>query len=180
MAIILMGKTATGKTTIRDKLIERGFIPLVTYTSRPPRPNEVQDVTYHYITKEDFLNKIEQGFFAEWKSYDTEEGTWYYGTAMEDLIKANNKTIIILTPGGYRDIKDILSNNSKSILIYSNLKTIRERLNFRGDNKEEIERRIKHDIKDFKGVENEVDKIVYNNQGDSLDKVVDKIINFVE
>ena len=178
--IILLGKTSCGKTLIRDKLVEKGYKPLITYTTRPIRKGEIEDVTYHYISHEDFNQKVRDGFFAEWKSYTTIEGIWYYGTAKEDLLNVDDKTIIILTPNGYRDIKDSLPENSKSILIYSNLNTIRKRLESRGDSKTEAERRIKHDIEDFKGVENEVDRIVYNNEGDNIDGVVQKIIDFIE
>lgn len=179
--IILMGKTASGKDTLLNILVTKyGFKKLTTYTTRPMRSKEQQDITYHFISHEDFNQKVREGFFAEWKNYTTLEGIWYYGTAKEDLLNADDKTIAILTPRGYRDIKESISEKSKAILIYSNLDTIRKRLKIRGDNKNEIERRIKHDIEDFKGVENEVDRIIYNNNGESINEVANKIINFLE
>ena len=54
--LILMGKTASGKTLVRDKLVKNhGFNSVVTYTTRPMRKDEIPDVTYHYISEEDFL-----------------------------------------------------------------------------------------------------------------------------
>ena len=77
-------------------------------------------------------------------------------------------------------IKSILEPEKvKSIYVYSNIKTIRNRLKKRGDKKEEAERRIGHDLIDFKGLENEVDKIVYNNEDDNLDDVVQKILSYI-
>ena len=54
--LILMGRTASGKTLVRDKLVKNhGFNSVVTYTTRPMRKDEIPDVTYHYISEEDFL-----------------------------------------------------------------------------------------------------------------------------
>lgn len=177
--IALIGKTASGKTLIREKLIRRGYSGIITYTSRPVRKGEKQDV-YHFISEEEFKQKIDDNFFAEYKTYDTVFGKWYYGSALEDLENADDKSIIILTPDGYRDIVDKLSKKPISIYIYANNSTIKKRLRKRGDNKDEAQRRIDHDNEDFKGVENMVDKIVYNNNGTNIDDVVDKILKYME
>ena len=69
------------------KLVEKGYSRIVRYTTRPIRKGEKQGVTYHFITKEEFNQKIEEGFFAEYQSYNTEFGIWYYGTSFEDLLR---------------------------------------------------------------------------------------------
>lgn len=178
--LVIVGKTSSGKDKTVNKLISKhGFNKLVTYTTRPMRKNEEKDVTYHFISEEEFLQKIDNGFFAEWKSYDTEFGTWYYGTALEDLENAEDNTVVILTPDGFRDVKDKLNNKVTSIYIYANNKTIKKRLVERGDNPKEAERRFEQDMIDFKGLENEVDRIVYNNDGTDIGEVIDKILKFV-
>ena len=179
--IALIGKTSSGKTTIAKELVKNhGYHQIVTFTSRPKRKGEKDGVTYHYISEEDFKQRIEEGFFAEWKTYDTKFGTWYYGTALDDLKMADAKTVIILTPDGYRDILDKLLEKPKAIYIYANNATIKKRLIKRGDNKEEADRRLKRDNEDFKGVENEVDRIVYNNYDTKIEDVIEKILDFVE
>lgn len=179
--IILIGKTASGKDTILNNLVAKhGFKKLITYTTRPMRQNEEKDVTYHFISEEDFHQRVDRGFFSEWKSYDTEFGTWYYGTALEDLDNADDNTVIILTPDGYRDIVKKLSNKPESVYIYANNSTIKERLVARGDNKDEAQRRLEHDNVDFKGIENEVDKIFYNNKGTNIDDVINNILNWLK
>ena len=178
--LILIGKTSSGKTLIKEKLIEKGFSGITTYTSRPMRKGEKQDVTYHFISEEDFKQKINEGFFAEWKSYITSDGVWYYGTALDDLENADDKSVIILTPDGYRDVTNKLSKKPISIYIYANNATIKKRLLKRGDNPNEAQRRLEHDNEDFKGIENEVDRIVYNNYGTNINEVIKKILDFVE
>ena len=177
--IVLAGKSASGKNFVARKLEEHGYKTIVTYTTRPKRKGEKQDITYHFISDEEFKQKIDEGFFAEWKSYITNEGVWYYGSSLEDIENADNKSVIILTPQGYRDIKDKVDCKVVSIYLYANNATIKKRLIARGDNPKEAERRILHDNEDFKGIENEVDRIVYNNESDTIDGVVQKILKYV-
>lgn len=173
--LCLIGKSASGKTFVRDKLVkECGYKSLVTFTSRPPRKNEKQDITYRFISKEDFEQKIEEGFFAEWKKYDTEQGVWYYGTALTDCYDADDDTVTILTPDCVRDLQAI-EIPMVVIYLYSNLNTIKQRLSIRGDNQKEVERRMKADIKDFNGAEMLADRIVYNNLSDDIESVVENV-----
>lgn len=179
--LVVIGKTTSGKDTIVNELISKhGYKKLITYTTRPMREDEKQNITYHFISDDDFCKKINNSYFAEWKSYNTEFGKWYYGTAFVDLENADDKTVIILTPEGYKDIIKNLSNKPKSIYVYANNATIRERLLNRGDNKDEAKRRLEHDNEDFKGIENEVDQIFYNNKGTNIQEVVQKIVKWME
>ena len=179
--LILIGKTASGKDTILNKLVrEHGYKKIVTYTTRPKRKKEIQDITYHFISEDEFREKIESGFFMEYKEYHSAQGTWYYGSAKENYEMSDEKTAIILTPDGYRDfLRECPNVNHKSIYLYSNNKTLEKRLIKRGDDSKEAERRLDSDNKDFKGVQNLAHKIVYNNENDSLDEVVNKILEYV-
>ena len=178
--LCLIGKSASGKTFVRDKLVkEHGYKSLVAFTSRPLRKGEKQDITYHFISQEDFEQKIEEEFFAEWKKYDTEQGVWYYGTALTDCYDADDDTVVILTPDGVRDLQAI-EIPMVVIYLYSNLNTIKQRLSIRGDNPKEVERRMKADIKDFNGAEMLADRIVYNNLSDDIEDVVENVLYWYE
>ena len=180
MAIIIIGKTASGKDSIANRLVsDYGYKRIVTYTTRPMREGEVQNVTYHFVSNDEFDDKVKQNFFAEWKQYNTEFGIWYYGTALEDLINADENTIVILTPDGYRDVLKKSIKKPTSIYIYANNETIKKRLLKRGDDKNEAQRRLNHDNIDFNGIQNEVDKIIYNNDETNIEEVVHKIVEFL-
>lgn len=180
MIYVLVGRTSSGKDLIASKLTNFGLKRVATYTTRPMRKDEKQGENYHYITRQEFETLISSGFFAEWRSYDTVDGLWYYGSSVDSYDTDEDK-IIILNPDGFRQIKKYLDTDMvKSIYVYSNIKTIRNRLKKRGDKKEEVERRIEHDLADFKGLENEVDKIVYNNEDDNIDEVVSKILSYIK
>jgi len=179
--VILVGKTASGKDTILNNLVTRhGYKKIITYTTRPMRNGEKQDVTYHFISEEDFRQKIDGDFFAEWKPYNTEFGVWYYGTAIDDLKNAEDNSVIILTPDGYRDVISKLPNKPTSVYVYANNSTIKKRLVERGDDPKEADRRLIHDNNDFKGIETEIEKIVYNNEGNDINTVVDKILEIIK
>lgn len=184
--LVIIGKTCSGKDSILNNLVkEYGYIKLITYTTRPIRDGETQDKTYHFVSEEDFLDKVNSGFFLEYKKYETVNGVWYYGSAKEDYEKANDKTIVILTPSGLSALR-LWANRNKidldiiSLYIYANNKTICNRLKKRGDKKEETERRIKADNADFDGVQNFVDRIFYNNERNDLDTVVKSINDYIE
>lgn len=168
--IIIVGKSGSGKDSVVKKLTNfYDYKKIVTWTTRPMRPKEIQDVTYHFTDEETFEEKIEEGFFAEWKKYESIEGTWYYGTALLDLTTFNEDKIIILTPDGYQDIKDIIGKDTLTVYLKSKNRILKSRLKKRGDNPKEIKRRLRHDKKDFKGIEKEVDVVIENNKRDLWD-----------
>lgn len=163
--IVLLGKSGSGKDTVSNKLINHyRYKKIITWTTRPMRPGEIQDITYHFTDEEDFKEKIEEGFFAEWKKYDSVFGTWYYGTALLDITTFSNEDkILIITPDGYRDIKNLLDKNTLTIYLDTKRKVLKNRLFKRGDNPKEIKRRLKHDRRDFRYIGKEVDVVIKNN-----------------
>ncbi len=180
MIIVLMGKTASGKDSVCRELAKRGVTRIITYTTRPIRPGETNGISYHFISKDDFIKKINEGFFAEYKEYHVADGSiWYYGSAAQDYDTDELRTII-LTPAGYRDMKDVLSGKSYTIYLYANRATIRKRLAKRGDDKTEADRRLEQDRIDFRGLECEVDRIVYNSGGKTISEIADEILKYVK
>ena len=176
----ILGKTCAGKNTIANYLISQyGYKRIITYTSRHMREGEEQDVDYHFISKGEFLNKIKDGFFAEWKVYNTKFGFWYYGTSIESIKDADDNTILIITPDGYRDIKK-LGIPLNSIYVYADNETIKKRLIERGDDEIEANRRLKADNIDFDGIEDEVSLIVSNVEGIDINKVTKECIDWLE
>lgn len=179
MAIIIFGKTASGKSRIVDELAKQGYKKIVTTTTRPARKGEIDGIDYNFIFEEEFEQLINTRYFAEWKKYDTAEGVWYYGSPLDEISRSDNKSIVILTPDGYRDIKDELDDHI-AIYIYANNKTIRSRLSKRGDKKEEADRRIKQDNKDFKDAEFLADRIFYNNEDKDISDLVVEICEYLK
>ena len=83
--IAIVGKSASGKDTLKQKLIEylRGVYPvnkIITSTTRPPRKNEIDGEDYHfYWTKRQFFDN----WLLEWTKFKN----WYYGTTHDAIWK---------------------------------------------------------------------------------------------
>ena len=57
--LILVGPSASGKTeAVRLLISDYGMKKLVTYTTREMRSGEINHVDYHFLSREDFENKI--------------------------------------------------------------------------------------------------------------------------
>ncbi|WP_440486694.1 hypothetical protein, partial [Salmonella enterica] len=51
----MCGKTASGKNAVVNELVKRHWYhQITTYTTRPLRKGEKQDITYHFISDEEF------------------------------------------------------------------------------------------------------------------------------
>lgn len=171
---VICGKSGSGKNTIANELIKRSYRMIVTYTTRPKREGEEDGVTYHYIDDSNFDRRVREGFFLEYKEYNTAEGVWYYGSSLSDEDIQDEKAFIILSPSGVKAVR-ALDKSIVMIYLYANRGTIKERLLKRGDNKNESARRMMHDIEDFAGLTGLGLKIVYNNLGDQVSDVADRI-----
>lgn len=182
MLITLTGKSCSGKDTIKKELLAcTDWANILTTTTRPKRKGEKEGVNYHFVTSMEFLSMVQNGEMAEFKEYVVADGSvWMYGSPTKEIERAEDDNyIIILTPQGVRDIKTSFPHIPiKIFYIYANYKTISERLKNRGDKSDEADRRIRKDDEDFKGWENEVDKIVYNNLDDDVENVVKKILGY--
>lgn len=161
--ILLVGKSATGKDTIRQQLNNLGIPSVVTYTTRPMREGEIDGVTYHFVDKSQFKRLNTQGAFIETTSYNVASGeTWYYGSAYKDL---KDNSVMIVNPDGLKVIKDKLGNKAVSFLITAKDEVIKNRQIKRGDNSEEAARRLEADNRDFKNIEEYIDFSLRSDMG---------------
>lgn len=169
--IVLIGESGSGKSSIQNYIVQNSNISkIVTYTTRPPRPNEKDGVDYHFISEENFKMCCDNNQFIEHSKYNN----WLYGTKKEGF--SNNK-IVILTPYGLRQLK---KNNIRCVSFYINVPR-RDRLIKilqRGDNIEETYRRNLSDVGMFDGVKDEVDFVIDNpNYKYSTPTISNNIIN---
>lgn len=176
--IVLVGESASGKSSIEKYLVDNyGYSKVISYTTRSPRPNEIDGLDYHFISVEEFKSLKEQGFFAETAVYNN----WYYGTAKEDC---TDDKIAVLTPHGLRQISKV--DGITAISFYINVPR-RDRLIKilqRGDDIEEAYRRSLSDVGQFDGIEDEVDYVI-NNDGykksiEEMSREVMKEADFLE
>ena len=100
--IILIGPSASGKTSIAKELIKNyNFKKFVTNTTRAMRQGEVDGEDYHFISVDEFIKKKDNNELIEYVNYNNN----YYGTSIEEV--SDDKVLIV-------DIKAITALMKKS------------------------------------------------------------------
>jgi len=141
--ILLVGASASGKTELAKLLMKKyGIQKVITTTTRAKREGEVDGVDYFFVSKERFLEKIKNDDFVEYTKYNGN----YYGSTKDQV--GNNKCVVCDTQGleAYNKL-----NNKNIITFYlrSDEETRYKRMLQRGDDLEDIKRRIENDRKQY-------------------------------
>ena len=167
--LILVGESASGKTTTQKLLAAKGIRKVVTYTTRPMRDGEVDGIDYHFVSEKKFEEMVVKGDFAEHADYRG----WKYGTALKDCGFTN--TSAALTPAGLRSlVRAGVPNLSIHISVDRRSRLIK--ILERGDDIEEAYRRSISDVGQFDAVDREVDLVVHNEEYKSD---AENIANFI-
>lgn len=100
MLLVICGKSATGKTTLKEYLIENyGYEPIITCTTREQRLGEVDGKDYHFINDQQFHDMINNNQFVEYNFFIK----GWYGTKANS-IDLNSNQVIILEPNGIKEL----------------------------------------------------------------------------
>ena len=106
----VMGKSATGKDTIYQKLLNESKLNLkriIPYTTRPIREGEVPGREYYFCTEQDVQRLEEEGRIVELRAYDTVYGIWKYFTVDDGNIQLDKENYILIgTLEAYTKIRD--------------------------------------------------------------------------
>jgi guanylate kinase len=156
--LVLAGPAGSGKSTLCDRLVREGlgFTRVVTATTRPPRPGEIDGVHYHFLTPAEFDAKLAAGEFLEWawvhsdpsKGIDRRYGT-LAAAVLEPLRRGQKIAINIDVQGvdSFRRVaaaEPLLGQHMMTVFIEVSPEIIRSRLAGRGtDAEEEIVRRLR-------------------------------------
>lgn len=176
MNVVILGKTAAGKSTVIGKLRELGYIPIVEYTTRPMREGETDGLSYHFITDSEYDDMERRGLFAESLWVETVHGLWKYGALKSDF-DGNNRVVTM----GPRQFFQILESHVDicSILIDITDKTALGRTSMRGDSRKEVERRLKKDNPVYDKAKEYVTYIVDGNKKNA-DEIASKIFSMLQ
>ena len=153
--ICLIGKSGSGKDTIIQKLRADLKIPIaISFTSRPMRSGEIQDLTYHFVSDSYFEEEREN--FIEQRLYkvinkDGTKAIWRYGLHRNSIKEGLN--VVVVDPNGYKALRKFFGrDNVLPFFIHCSDATRLNRILLRGDgtNKLEVMRRFEADERDFK------------------------------
>ena len=157
MITILTGKSGSGKDTLLNELVRREtFKPIISTTSRPMRNGETEGKEYYFVSKEEFIKRIEEDKFLEYRSYNTlVEGVpdiWYYGSpklAIDEIARSEYITVLDFE-GAEKYINTYGSENCFIVYLEIDDKTRKERAMLRGSFDEtEWNRRLEDDAVKF-------------------------------
>lgn len=142
---IISAPSGTGKTTLCKAVLNRfaDMLFSVSFTTRMPRNGEQHGVDYNFISKNDFIKKIENGKWVEWAQVYGN----YYGTCSESVNTGLASGKDILLDIDVQGTIQILKQYPESIAVFiipPSIEALRHRLKSRGtDTGEIIEKRLK-------------------------------------
>lgn len=161
--LLLIGASASGKTTLGVHLETLGVKQLVSHTTRQMRTGEINGETYYYITKEEFdnIDKLEQTYYA---------GNYYCLSRQEVERHKEDLVYCIVDSHG---VQQILQNYGRDnvIVIYIDVSYVDmiKRMRNRGDSEEKIKERIKYAI-ETKEMERDIEVADYFIINTDIDK----------
>ena len=143
----------------------------VSTTSRPIRTNDIPGVTYDFVTKEEFEQKIKDDYFLEYTNYVGN----YYGTPKQHIKEKLDQGIDVILEieiEGATNIKKLIPEALFIFIMPPSLKTLVQRLKKRNtDSKEKIIERFNTAYKEI----NEVTKYNYVVVNDVLEDAIEKV-----
>lgn len=140
---VMSGPSGTGKGTICKMLTDTENIFLsVSSTTREIRKDEVDGVTYNYITKEQFEGLIANGEMLEYATYNGN----YYGTprgTVESMLAAGRNVLLEIEPQGALKVKSVFPDAVLVFVAPPSAEELKRRLLERGrESAEQIEERL--------------------------------------
>lgn len=177
--VIISSPSGGGKDTVIRALIKHfsSAAKLITTTTRSPRPEDEDGVTYYFTDKPTFENKLKNNELLEHNVYADN----YYGTEKNELEnKLENFNLVFsnIDVNGRRNLAASGIKNLSIFLMPSNLDDLKQRILKRGKVTDtELASRLetaKHEIEDA----DEYDFKVINQTG-KLDETIDNVAKII-
>ena len=160
---IISAPSGAGKSSLVSALV--GDWPdievSVSHTTREMRPGEADGVNYHFVDEAAFVEMIDQGLFLEHAQvFDNRYGTSRQ-SIQEQLLKGKD-VILEIDWQGARQIRQLVNDCKTIYILPPSVVALRERLQNRGQDDEElIERRMRDAVSEMSHY-GEFDYIVIN------------------
>ena len=175
--VVLSAASGAGKSTILSAL--RKKMPQLVYsvsaTTRSPRDGEKDGVDYFFMSKEDFLTKIDDNGFVEWAQVHEN----YYGTPrdfIEKNLDAGKIVVMDIDVQGRMILNDQYPKNIVAIFIEApSLEELEARLHKRASENEASMKIRMENARKENDFAKSCGKYNYFIVNDSLEKAVDEI-----
>ena len=138
LLFVISGPSGTGKGTVMKLLLETGeYFYSVSATTRSPRPEDKEGVTYYFVTREQFEEKIAAGEMLEYAEYSGN----YYGTpkfAVEKALSEGKNVILEIETKGALQVREKMPEAVLIFILPPDIETLRARLEGRGTESAEV------------------------------------------
>lgn len=167
---IVSAPSGAGKSSLIDALLKRFNVDdklrlSVSHTTRAARPGEVDHVSYHFITNEEFEKLIERNAFYEYAHVFDH----YYGTSreiVEQWLNEGKDVLLDIDWQGARQIREQTPDAKGIFIVPPSLEELNRRLVTRAtDAPEVIEKRMSKALSEISHY-NEYDYVIVNDDFD--------------
>ncbi len=170
---IISAPSGTGKTTICKAVLKHynDILYSISYTTRPPRQGEQDGVDYYFISKDEFLKKINEGKWAEWAEVHGN----FYGTSAEYVDTHIGSGESIIFDIDVQGARQILKRYPEAVTIFimpPSLDVLKKRLTLRETDSDEV---IAERLKNAENEMAQKDSYKYVIINDQLPEAVEKI-----
>jgi guanylate kinase len=175
---VITGPSGVGKGTLIRSLFDRiAALGLsVSATTRTPRPGEEDGVHYHFLSRDQFDERVAAGDFVEWAEYSGNR----YGTLRSELdqrVGEGAPVVLEIEVQGARQVREKMPEAVQVFIAPPSRETLRARLVGRGtDSPEAVERRLETADAEL-AAQPEFAHVVVN---DRLEDAVDELVAIVE
>jgi guanylate kinase len=175
--MVVSGPSGVGKGTVVKKLIQKrvDVVESISCTTRAPREGEVHGREYYFLSKEEFLKRIEQNDFLE---YDEHFGN-YYGTPKSFVQeKLNEKSVVLeIDVVGALNAKKAFPDSALVMIVPPSVEELKRRLQSRKtETDEQIENRLSR-LEYELSFKDKYDFVVVN---DNVDEAVAELENILD
>lgn len=167
---IISAPSGAGKTSLVKALLQTGIdLSLsISYTSRPPRPEEIDGRDYHFVTREVFVQKLQQDEFLE----SAEVYGNFYGTSknwINETMMSGRDILLEIDSQGACQVRKVFPLAVGIFVLPPSLEVLEMRLRHRAqDSLEAISRRLAAAREEMSHVR-EYDYLIIN---DKLDRAL--------
>lgn len=176
--VVVSGPSGCGKSSIDQLLIKtrKNITMSISDTTRKIRGEEKDGIDYNFISKEKFLENIENDKYLEYATVHSH----YYGTPKKNinkLLKDGIDVILEIDIEGARKVKEKCPNAVFIFIMPPSMEILKERLvNRKTESKEQLIERFKNAYKEI----NEVTKYNYVIVNDDLNESLLKMNSILE